>query len=97
MTVRVPHFSVEFHTHGNLRKRFEVRANVCRGLDYVPDFESVCREIPARYWAALQRGGWWREAHAPSLPARCDLHDKAGKLIGTLFATQLETSSVIGW
>ena len=83
------HFSVEFHSGGLLRKRFEVPANACRGLEYVPDFEHMCQNMPARYWPAIQRAGWWRDANFPHFPARLDMTDKRGKALGTLFATQL--------
>lgn len=82
-------FSVELHTGGCLRKRFEVPANACRGLDYVPDFEAICEHVPARYWPAIQRGLWWRDKHAPKLPARLDMVDKRGRPLGSLFATEI--------
>lgn len=82
------HFSVELQSGGLLRKRFEVPASACRGIEYVPDFESVCRNVPARYWPAIQRAGWGRDAHNPSMPARLDMTDKRGRPLGSLFATQ---------
>lgn len=83
------YFSVELHTGGLLRKRFEVPASACRGLAYVPDFQRVCEHVPPRYWPAIQRGSWWRDAYNPSLPARLDMVDKKGKPLGSMFATQI--------
>lgn len=86
--ILLPIFEVEFHTHGLFRKRFEVRANPCRGLNYIPDFGEICKYVPPSYWPAIQRSGWWSDANAPSLPMRLDMVDKRGKPMGTLFATK---------
>lgn len=80
-------FSVELHTGGILRKRVEVPANNTRGLQAVPDFERLCALLPARYWPAIQRSGWYGDKHAPSMPLRLDMQDKRGRPLGTLFAT----------
>lgn len=81
-------FHVEYHRDGIKRLAFEVPANACRGLSEVPDFEAVCRHLPAKLWPALQRGGWWEDKHSPNLPLRCDLQDKRGAPMGSLFATR---------
>lgn len=81
-------FSVEWHTGGTLVKRFDVPANACRGLMHVPDFQVMCEKLPPRLWPAVQRGSWWADKYAPSLPLRLDMVDKKGKPMGTLFATK---------
>lgn len=81
------HFTVEFHSDGILRKRFEVRANACRGLMAVPDFQAMTEHLPARLWPAVSRGSWWADKHCPNLPLRLDMTDKRGKALGTLFAS----------
>lgn len=83
-------FKVEFHSGGILRQRFDCPASLCRGLMAVPDFESICKEMPARYWPAIQRGQWWQrdDAQGAWMPLRLDMVDKRGKALGTLFATK---------
>ena len=84
------HFKVEYHSNGILRSKFEVRANACKGLMEIPDFESVCKELPHYLWAAIQRGSWWEDKYFPSLPMRLDMVSKQGKPLGTLFATKID-------
>ncbi len=83
-------FTIEFHSGGILRQRFECPKNLCRGLMDVPDFESICKAMPARYWPAIQRGQWWQrdDASGARMPLRLDMEDKRGKPLGTLFATK---------
>ena len=81
-------FEVELHRNGILRRKFEVPANATRGLMYVPDFAALCEKLPAQLWPAIQRGSWWGDKHAPSMPLRLDMTDKRGKPLGSLFATQ---------
>jgi hypothetical protein len=80
-------FLVEFHGNGAFRKRFTVPASATRGLSFVPDFESVCAEVPARFWPAIHRALWWDTKGCPSMPLRLDMLDKKGAPIGSLFAT----------
>ena len=94
--MRLPIFELELHVNGSIAvKRFRVRANPCRGLKYVPDFGEICREVPAKYWPAIQRGGWWSDKNCPALPMRLDMTDKRGAPMGTLFATQTGESQYI--
>ena len=84
------YFSIEFHSGGILRKRFECPANAVRGLMAVPDFEGICRAMPPKYWPAIQRENWWQrdDAGGPQMPLRLDMSDRRGKPLGTLFATE---------
>lgn len=81
------YFDVEFHRDGILRRKIEVPANATRGLMHVPDFAALCEKLPATLWPAIQRGSWWADKHAPSLPLRLDMADKRGRPLGSLFAT----------
>lgn len=82
------HFKVEYHRDGIKRRVLEVPASACRGLMHVPDFESLCKQLPASLWPAIQRGSWWADRDNAGLPLRLDMVDKKGKPLGTLFATQ---------
>lgn len=84
-------FEIEFHSGGMLRKKFEVPASAVRGLMHVPDFESVCRAMPPKYWPAIQRENWWQtdDVAGACLPLRLDMSDRKGKPLGTLFATKI--------
>ncbi|WP_206742778.1 hypothetical protein [Agrobacterium fabrum] len=66
-----------------------VPASACRGLMDVPDFEAVTQHIPARYWPAVQRSGWWGDKHFPKLALRLDMVDLKGRAMGSLFATPM--------
>ena len=81
-------FEVELHRNGTLRRKIEVPANSTRGLMLVPDFSALCEKLPSQLWPAIQRGSWWGDKHAPSMPLRLDMTDKRGKPLGSLFATQ---------
>ncbi len=82
-------FKIEFQSGGIMRKRFEASVSPVRGLMAVPDFESVCRAMPPKYWPAIQRENWWQsdDMSGQSLPLRLDMSDRKGKPLGTLFAT----------
>lgn len=85
----MPCFTVEYQYGGITRKRFEAAVSPVRGLMAVPDFESVCKAMPPKYWPAIQRENWWQADYitGASLPLRLDMSDRKGEPLGTLFAT----------